>query len=288
MLAVSSLAVTLLYAGSRWWGSEGAKYGRKLYKPLELRAAVHPGHKLELRLIDPGWLNLRKLDDLQPDHGHLMHLYASASRIWTWPSICIPEQVQTGAFELALPPMPVGRYKLFADIVHASGLGETPMGDLNITDSAGTPLSGDNAGGEVTPGSVVSPMPDGTRMVSPAAKSRCAPDKCSASSSAWKTPPANRSRPGALYGHGRPCRLRQPDAARDRWTFAHIHPSGSTPMAALMMAAPPEAMAAMHQLPQGSDVSFPYAFPAPGQYRIFVQMKRTGTIETGAFDFNVN
>lgn len=32
------------------------------------------------------------------------------------------------------------------------------------------------------------------------------------------------------------------------------------------------------------EVSFPYGFPSPGRYRIFVQMKHGQTIETGIFD----
>ena len=34
-------------------------------------------------------------------------------------------------------------------------------------------------------------------------------------------------------------------------------------------------------------VEFPYGFPSPGRYRIFVQMKHGATVETGAFDADV-
>jgi len=34
-------------------------------------------------------------------------------------------------------------------------------------------------------------------------------------------------------------------------------------------------------------VRFPYGFPQAGDYRIFVQVKRAGRIETGVFDAHV-
>jgi hypothetical protein len=102
----------------------------------------------------------------------------------------------------------------------------------------------------------------------------------------------------------------------DETRFAHIHPTGSVSMASLMLAENqlPSAkkpdggmdgmdmpgmdmsgmdMSGMHhhgatasaELP--NEVTFPYGFPAPGRYRVFVQMKHDDTVETGAFDADV-
>jgi hypothetical protein len=45
-------------------------------------------------------------------------------------------------------------------------------------------------------------------------------------------------------------------------------------------------MAGMNDMssPIAPEVEFPYGFPTPGRYRIFVQMKHDNTVETGVFD----
>jgi hypothetical protein len=88
----------------------------------------------------------------------------------------------------------------------------------------------------------------------------------------------------------------------DRSVFAHVHPSGSVPMASLSLTQNDAAMVGMAGM-AGMDhsgmtsmnmmqalppeVSFPYGFPKPGDYRIYVQVKRGGKVETGIFDARV-
>jgi hypothetical protein len=92
----------------------------------------------------------------------------------------------------------------------------------------------------------------------------------------------------------------------DRTVFAHIHPDGSVAMAALELTQENSTtgnananaqsgvsgdanMGAMDMSmdPRSAEVSFPYGFPKAGEYRLFIQMKRGGTIETGVFDTQV-
>lgn len=81
---------------------------------------------------------------------------------------------------------------------------------------------------------------------------------------------------------------------KDLSVFAHLHPSGSVPMAAILLlqkngANSGDAMGNMGMAATAlpSEVTFPYGFPLAGQYRLFVQVKRAGRIETAVFDTNV-
>ena len=92
----------------------------------------------------------------------------------------------------------------------------------------------------------------------------------------------------------------------DGTVFAHTHPEGSASMQAMMLANGGDSggsgdsggdMAGMEDMP-GMDMSgdaapvapvveFPYGFPTAGRYRVFVQMKHGGVVETGVFDAEV-
>jgi hypothetical protein len=83
----------------------------------------------------------------------------------------------------------------------------------------------------------------------------------------------------------------------DGSVFIHMHPAGSINMAAQARFETAEQAAGSEALgpPASGDVGapatdvvgFPFVFPAPGAYRIFVQVKLDGAVETAVFDVEV-
>jgi hypothetical protein len=311
-VAMAVTFVVLLAAvilGNKWWGSSAADYAGYVYKPLQMQVQLQPGNVLDLKLSDPGWIRQRKLDDFIPDHNHLMHLY-----MVRWPAMDVvfhlhPEPVGTGDFQLALPIMPAGDYRLYADIVHATGFPETVISSIRLPFISGGTLDGDDAegtsvalkyGGDAAQTSPTYKLPDGYTMVWKR------PDTLVAKTPYDFTfelldPDGNPASDMALYmgmpGHAAFVKT-------DGSVFAHIHPSGTASMAALMIAqaqndqmqgAQPSSQADMKSMPgmdmsQGTasnNVRFPYGLPNAGTYRIFVQMKHGNMVETGVFDADV-
>jgi hypothetical protein len=300
-LILMALAV---WGGAHWWNVEAAGYSAHLFRPAPT-TAILTGNQLELQIGErprdrrdgPPPPNI---DDYLPDHGKLMHLYAIR-----WPEMDAafhlhPELVGKREFRGSLPSMPPGHYRLFGDIVHASGFPETLLATVDIpAGMRGTPLASDDA--EALAGPVSGPqlgssykLPDGYTMV-------------------WDKP--NVLTAGTAYGFtfhlldpaGKPAADMQPYLGMaghaafvktDGSVFAHTHPEGSAAMADVMLAN--ESMGSMPGMPgmQGMpgmppaepttpDVTFPYGFPTAGRYRIFIQMKHGSTVETGVFDADV-
>jgi hypothetical protein len=292
MLAAAVILGGVLWAGGEWWKSAAGDYANYVYKPLGVKASIQDGN-LVLQLEDPGWLN-RRTDDLLPDHNHLMHLYAiqlpGMDRVWH----LHPARGESGAFRQALPAMPAGRYALYGDIVHANGIGETVTAQIDLPEIHGSPLMGDDAANSAldvkanyNPG--VSELPGGYRMIWEGAGAiharRLYAFRFRLQDAAGRAPGDMELYMG-MAGHAA-------FVATDGSVFAHVHPSGSVPMAALGLAqgiAQASNPHAEHMTMAGglpADVSFPYGFPKPGTYRIFVQMKRGGQVLTGAFTAKV-
>ena len=303
-LAMAAASVVLLLAawlGGKWWNADAAGYANNIYKPLAMQAELGPGNVLDLKMTNPasgpaGWMHLRKVNDFILDHDHLMHLYLIREPQMNVVFHLHPALVTSGEFRLALPSMPAGTYRLYADVVHADGFPETLVASAELPAIAGRALAGDDAEGIAPPLSHAKysqtdfHLPDGYVMV-------------------WARPPTLRAHRPQLFEfylldpQGRP----PADMAlymgmlghaafvrTDGAVFAHIHPSGSPAMAAMMLAQQHGNAKNGMTMPMGDQtgplpnrVTFPYGFPSQGKYRIFVQMKHGDTIETASFDADV-
>jgi hypothetical protein len=308
-MATSAVVVAaLLFVGAEWWKSDANRYARNVYRPPELQAVLDPSGRLVLHQtptrIAAGnprrAANVIDFNNLILDHGHLMHLFMirtpGMDSFWH----LHPEPVAGGFFAEDLPAMPPGRYELFADVVLSSGFPVTMVGNLDVARVTGRTLTGDDSG--IVGDSLAAganeanaySLPDGGRMV-------------------WERERVP-FKPGTAVifhfrvedGNGKPARDLEPymgmaahaEIVRsDGSVFAHVHPSGSVSMAAFAIAqaglagssTEPAGMSTMDMPAEAVDpeISFPYGFPRPGIYRIFVQVKRSGRIETGVFDLTV-
>jgi hypothetical protein len=272
MAATAGLLIAAAWGGNAWWADDASENAKKIYKPLGISASLEGANQLEVRLRDPGWLPIRRLDDIIPDHGHLMHLF-----LVRWPSMDVffhlhPDQNAPGLFSLALPSLPSGRYRIYGDIVHGNGLAETAVGDIDLPAVTGAPLEGDDAGGVMSGANGMVWLRDDARPI------------VAKQANLFRFELAGPDGPEELEpymgtgGHAEFISL-------DGSVFAHVHPTGTVPMASMAIASP-EAVMAMHPMEIGKVVSFPYGLPAPGRYKVFVQLKR-GTVRTGVFDLTV-
>jgi hypothetical protein len=320
-MAVALLVLAgVLWGGDAWWNSEARSYSQTVYRPTQMNALLDSSTgTLNLQLADSNWLEpaggahrirsifmRHSIDDLIPDHNHLMHLYAIREPALDVVYHLHPDQVGPGAFRLQLPVMTPGMYRLYADIVHANGFPETPVTDVRIP--RGLPsraLSGDDASAAAEDWLRSKPntsfaLPDGYRMEWIRQKEPLHAKQATSFRFRLLDQHGQPPRDMALYmgmlGHAAFVKT-------DESVFAHIHPMGTASMAALALAGnEPEnsatsatamfgmnlsamrGMQMQHAAALPNEVSFPYGFPAPGRYRIFVQMKHGTTVETGIFD----
>ncbi|HEX7117310.1 MAG TPA: hypothetical protein VF212_00885 [Longimicrobiales bacterium] len=348
--AILALAVT---GGKHWWDAVDGAYREKLYRPLHAIAAARVSDDgargLTLAIDDARWPG--RFTPLVPDHGKLMHMFLVRAPGLDAFAHIHPVRVDSARFHVALPPLPGGRYRLYADILHESGFTQT------LTDTVDVPPAPDDAGGATghtaSPGAnagrrptapttlslsnattgaagagtgpsaardatgpAVAPDPDDSWSVFaavPAAAGTPAPgpggtgDLGDGFTMTW-APPEAPIRVGrdltlrfAVRGpDGGPAPLSpymgMPAHAAvsrdDGAVFVHLHPMGTISagaqrrLAAEIGAAGSEAATPHHGPPRfvSGIVTFPFAFPRPGRYRIWVQVATDAGVKTGVFD----
>ncbi|MGA9773414.1 MAG: hypothetical protein WBV94_30565 [Blastocatellia bacterium] len=322
MFITAAFIVVAAFFGNKWWGATDSKYLAYMYKPIAMTASVQDESRLRLVINNVEWLR-RKTNDFIPDHGKLMHLFLVRESAMDAFAHLHPVRVDDETFDVALPPMPQGRYRVFADVVHDNGLSETMTAE---TDLSGAVRASSTA-------STVAIDPDDAWRIEELADNSTinwerdvdAPlvaGKMESLRFSVKSPDGARATLEPYMGMLGHAVIMRDDGS----VFVHVHPVGTISMASqeafntrvsrkgpeadeaapyeedldtvegnepaadhsAHMKSPDAVVNRANQLSdaQGA-VSFPYSFPKPGRYRIWVQVKREGRVLTGAFDANV-
>jgi len=303
--AVSVVVIALaVFGGARWWDAVDSDYDRTIYRPSPLAVSLEKGI-LRVAAADTEYLPGARPSTYVPDHGKLMHLFLVSPRGFAHlhPR---PDSAHIPAFTTVLPPLPPGTYRLYGDVVQETGFERTMVGTVSVPDSL--PL-------------LVKMDPDDSWFAGPAspAGSMALPDgsfmKFTSAVVAPKVGEETRLNMQVTDANGAPLSV-EPylDMAAhavvvhtDGQVYVHLHPMGTVTMAAQQVfeardrgdttaagalrmtdhsshAVPPRPVIAA---PVPSNVSFPYAFPRAGDYRVYFQVKRGGRVMTAAFGVRV-
>ena len=245
VMAITAVVVVgILFLGKAWWGAEATNYKRTVsfFKPPEAETQLENGNRLVIRAKgqDPEWSKEVNMEDVIPDHNHLMHLFLISTpgmdRMWH----LHPERAEGGSFVDDLPNMPAGHYEVFADIVDKAGFPWTLVGQVDLPQINGTPLTGDDSTWTGTP--LTSRQPKDASVAQLADGGRIVWEKGSAPLVA-NTAMVFKFR--VEDKDGNPAKDMQPYmgmaghaefVSSDMSVFAHIHPAGSASMAALELA----------------------------------------------------
>ena len=302
------LALALL-GGRAWWNAVDAQFRTGLFRPLHATtsvASVDRQSVLRLTIDDPAWTDPRRHPaPLVPDHGHLMHLFLVRDSGMAAFAHLHPTPTAPTTFETALPPLPPGTYRVYADIVFESGFSQTLVSSVGLAQPAALWHASDADDSWLTTGpspeasgDTVS-LADGSTMIWERHKEVLVVDREAPLRFLVRAPDGTRAALEPYMGMAGHLMLARDDGA----VFVHLHPAGTISLAAeqtFVLRQPgdtiPGALSkrfnAEHES-HGLDpafpatTSFPYAFPLPGHYRLWVQVKRGGRILTGAFDVTV-
>jgi len=333
-IAVAALLFALaLWGGRAWWNDVDAEYRGRIYRPYHATARVagggEAGRVLALSIDDERWRSADRLP-LLPDHGKLMHLFLvrlpggdAFAHLHPLPR----RPGDDGEFRATLPPLPAGRYALYADVTQESGFPDTLTAEVELPQATAAAISDAPA-----------QDPDDSWLAEAAAAGGpgATADLGDGYTMTWEPAgaPAVAGRDGDLRflvrgPGGRPAALdpymgmpahaaiRRDDGA----VFVHLHPQGTVSMASqqvfawrearaaaglpvVVAAEPPAAVpgyrkpaplkpAALPAMPEmampmpaaapGGAIRFPYGFPKPGGYRLWVQVRTGGKVRTGVF-----
>lgn len=305
----AAIIVTLLSLGRFWWNKENEAYARGVYKPLEGIVTVRDsaGSRVLTFTIDSADMTQRRWAPFIPDHGKMMHLFAVREDLGAVAHLH-PRMLDSLHFSGTLPGVPAGRYRVFADIVRETGYAETMVGKVEVALASGATKASDpdDATDAGAPTGNAVTLADGSVLTW---------ERGTGAIVAGAEAPLTfvlRDKTGAqamvepflgMAGHAM--------VVRDSLdVFVHLHPVGTTSMAAQqaltlrteadtargalarrLRSSDSAARGAMAGMSAGAalpgTLSFPYAFPRAGHYRVWVQFRRGAVVRTAPFDVTV-
>jgi hypothetical protein len=214
-----------------------------------------------------------------------------------------PRLVDDATLVGALPPLPAGRYRVYADVVHETGLQRTFVDSIVLAEPPSPVgvgvLDADDAWFE-GPMAALPARADvqlGDVIVAWAGDRQPTAGQTGVLRFALRGPMGEPVRVEPYLGMpGHAVVMRQ-----DGGVYIHLHPSGTGAMASevafalrdrgdttadgrLRLDGTGMPMAAEQTL---SEIRFPYAFPSAGRYRVWVQLRVRGTVRTAGWDVDV-
>lgn len=312
-VVVAALALAAsLYGGWYWWQKVDLDYrNNRMHKPVPARAEVRVENgqqrlRLSVKPLEPSGNGRASWAPLVPDHGKLMHLFLIREADMAGFAHLHPVRPGTNVFESSLPPLPAGLYSVYADVTHDTGFSETLTASVELPD------------GLALKAASLSDPDDSWVMSQPAPT--IGATNCEVGDDfkmIWDRPAslvAGREislRFRVLDGRGESVEvepymsmLSHAIVRRDDGSvFTHLHPAGNVSLASqqvfLLRAGEkpprritPEMMEQFCQPPglelRRLPIIFPYEFPKPGRYRIWVQVKISGVVRSGVFDVEVS
>jgi hypothetical protein len=303
--AVLALAI---FGGAKWWRAEDAGYRRNMYgSPAAIPTVNVDATHRTLHLAVHDTAKFQALySPVAPDHGKMMHLFLVRLPNMDAFAHLHPVQSDSLIFDGEVPALPAGRYRLFGDLALENGLSLTVTNTVELPDAPGVIAPSDSddawtltpsvtraaAGAETAlgdgftlawngdAGPLVAGRATDLRFVVRDAKGEVA-----------------RLRPYlGMAAHAVVVR-------GDGSVFIHLHPMGTVAMVSQQVFAlrdrgdttprgriRQDALAAdpMPAMSMSGALAFPYEFPKPGRYRVWVQVKPDRRVLTGTFDVDVH
>ncbi len=310
-IARSVLVVALVITGmAAWWRSADADFSRQLFQPLTVAAQVDSvtsqRRSLTLTITDSawtqrangGWLRARgktQLSGLVADHSKLMHLFLVAADGRSAFAHLHPSTPDTVTFTSALPPLPSGSYRVFADVVHESGFTQTLSTSMALAALAPVRPQRERidpddswAFGSRNTHADTAVLEDGTALRWLRGDEALVAGQEASLRFSVAAPPRDTATLESYLGMpGHAVVVRD-----DGRVFIHLHPLGTISMAAQARLSQStitksDSHAMRSTEPARDTLYFPYAFPQPGNYTVWVQLKRRSRVQTASFGAQV-